>query len=93
MKNKDQCALRRCFFVLFRLQTHHNDTALVRQLRDAGRIIEPLKDLHKLRVNEISFEIGSYVVWFECDLVWFDFVWFRLVWFSVRVAEGAQVAR
>jgi GMP synthase (glutamine-hydrolysing) len=29
------------------IKTHHNDTALVRQLRDAGRIIEPLRDYHK----------------------------------------------
>lgn len=30
------------------IKTHHNDTALVRQLRDAGRIIEPLRDYHKV---------------------------------------------
>ena len=29
------------------IKTHHNDTALVRLLRDQGRIIEPLKDYHK----------------------------------------------
>ena len=29
------------------IKTHHNDTQLVRQLRDEGRILEPLKDYHK----------------------------------------------
>ena len=33
------------------IKTHHNDTALVRQLRDAGRIIEPLRDYHKDEVS------------------------------------------
>ena len=33
------------------IKTHHNDTALVRQLRDAGRIIEPLRDYHKDEVR------------------------------------------
>ena len=36
------------------IKTHHNDTALVRQLRDAGRIIEPLRDYHKDEVREIG---------------------------------------
>jgi GMP synthase (glutamine-hydrolysing) len=29
------------------IKTHHNDSELVRQLRDEGRIVEPLKDFHK----------------------------------------------
>ena len=29
------------------IKTHHNDTQLVRRLRDEGRILEPLKDYHK----------------------------------------------
>lgn len=32
---------------LWGAQTHHNDTALVRKLRDEGKIVEPLKDYHK----------------------------------------------
>jgi len=40
------------------IKTHHNDTALVRQLRDAGRIIEPLKDYHKDEVRVLGMELG-----------------------------------
>lgn len=40
------------------IKTHHNDTALVRQLRDAGRIIEPLCDYHKDEVRELGARLG-----------------------------------
>ncbi|KPI87575.1 putative GMP synthase [Leptomonas seymouri] len=40
------------------IKTHHNDTAVVRQLRDAGRIIEPLCDYHKDEVRELGFRLG-----------------------------------
>lgn len=40
------------------IKTHHNDTALVRQLRDAGRVIEPLKDLHKDEVRQLGKDLG-----------------------------------
>lgn len=33
------------------IKTHHNDTALVRELRAKGRVIEPLKDYHKDEVR------------------------------------------
>ena len=33
------------------IKTHHNDTQLVRRLRDEGRILEPLKDYHKDEVR------------------------------------------
>ena len=29
------------------IKTHHNDTALVRKLREEGKVVEPLKDYHK----------------------------------------------
>ena len=29
------------------IKTHHNDSELIRQLRDEGRVVEPLKDFHK----------------------------------------------
>nr|CAD7195148.1 unnamed protein product [Timema douglasi] len=29
------------------IKTHHNDSLLVRKLRDEGRVVEPLKDFHK----------------------------------------------
>eukprot|EP00456_Euglypha_rotunda_P012443 TRINITY_DN13533_c0_g1_i7.p1 TRINITY_DN13533_c0_g1~~TRINITY_DN13533_c0_g1_i7.p1 ORF type:complete len:582 (-),score=78.95 TRINITY_DN13533_c0_g1_i7:107-1852(-) len=40
------------------IKTHHNDTALVRALRDAGRVIEPLKDFHKDEVRVLGVELG-----------------------------------
>ncbi|KAH9600503.1 NAD/GMP synthase [Trypanosoma melophagium] len=40
------------------IKTHHNDTAVVRQLRDAGRIIEPLCDYHKDEVRELGLRLG-----------------------------------
>ncbi|KAG8469009.1 hypothetical protein KFE25_007527 [Diacronema lutheri] len=47
------------------IKTHHNDTQLVRVLRDAGRIIEPLKDYHKDEVRALGTELGL-----SEDLVW-----------------------
>mmetsp|Transcript_22775 Transcript_22775/g.45064 ORF Transcript_22775/g.45064 Transcript_22775/m.45064 type:complete len:621 (+) Transcript_22775:87-1949(+) len=40
------------------IKTHHNDTQLVRSLRTAGRIIEPLRDYHKDEVRELGTELG-----------------------------------
>ncbi|EPY37353.1 GMP synthase (glutamine-hydrolysing) [Angomonas deanei] len=40
------------------IKTHHNDTAVVRQLRDAGKIIEPLCDYHKDEVRELGRRLG-----------------------------------
>lgn len=40
------------------IKTHHNDTEMVRQLRAAGRVIEPLKDFHKDEVRRIGRELG-----------------------------------
>lgn len=40
------------------IKTHHNDTALVRQLRDQGRIIEPLKNYHKDEVRALGEDLG-----------------------------------
>ncbi len=36
------------------IKTHHNDTHLVRKLRDEGRVVEPLKDFHKDEVRELG---------------------------------------
>lgn len=47
------------------IKTHHNDTQLVRALRDAGRIIEPLKEYHKDEVRALGRELGL-----SDDLVW-----------------------
>jgi len=33
------------------IKTHHNDTALVREKREQGMIVEPLCDLHKDEVR------------------------------------------
>ncbi|CAI4232115.1 unnamed protein product [Auanema sp. JU1783] len=40
------------------IKTHHNDTELVRKLRDMGRVIEPLKDFHKDEVRELGASLG-----------------------------------
>uniref|UniRef100_A0A7I4Y1S6 GMP synthase (glutamine-hydrolyzing) n=1 Tax=Haemonchus contortus TaxID=6289 RepID=A0A7I4Y1S6_HAECO len=40
------------------IKTHHNDTALVRELRASGRVIEPLKDFHKDEVRELGRTLG-----------------------------------
>ena len=40
------------------IKTHHNDTELVRKLRDEGRVVEPLKDFHKDEVRELGKKLG-----------------------------------
>ena len=47
------------------IKTHHNDTALVRRLRDQGSIIEPLKDYHKDEVRALGMDLGlpKHLVW------------------------------
>lgn len=40
------------------IKTHHNDTKLVREMRDRGLILEPLKDLHKNEVRELGLSLG-----------------------------------
>lgn len=40
------------------IKTHHNDTELVRQLRSAGRVVEPLKDFHKDEVRKLGRDLG-----------------------------------
>ncbi len=47
------------------IKTHHNDTALVRQLRDSGRVIEPLGEYHKYEVRELGEKLGL-----PPELVW-----------------------
>lgn len=36
------------------IKTHHNDSKLIRELRDKGRVIEPLQDFHKDEVSSIK---------------------------------------
>lgn len=40
------------------IKTHHNDTELMRQLRDAGKVVEPLKDFHKDEVRKLGYDLG-----------------------------------
>eukprot|EP01113_Clastostelium_recurvatum_P029196 TRINITY_DN3523_c0_g1_i8.p1 TRINITY_DN3523_c0_g1~~TRINITY_DN3523_c0_g1_i8.p1 ORF type:complete len:717 (+),score=137.64 TRINITY_DN3523_c0_g1_i8:174-2153(+) len=40
------------------IKTHHNDTDLVRALRDLGRVVEPLSELHKDEVRELGKTLG-----------------------------------
>jgi GMP synthase (glutamine-hydrolysing) len=47
------------------IKTHHNDTALVRELRAQGKIVEPLRDFHKDEVRELGEALGlpKHLVW------------------------------
>ena len=47
------------------IKTHHNDTELVRRLRDEGKVIEPLTDYHKDEVRMIGETLGL-----PKELVW-----------------------
>ncbi len=40
------------------IKTHHNDSPLARELRKEGRVIEPLKELHKDEVRQLGKELG-----------------------------------
>lgn len=40
------------------IKTHHNDTELIRKLRDAGRVVEPLQDFHKDEVRKLGYDLG-----------------------------------
>ncbi|KAL3994749.1 GMP synthase (glutamine-hydrolyzing) N-terminal domain [Acanthocheilonema viteae] len=40
------------------IKTHHNDSALVRELRNLGKVLEPLKDFHKDEVRELGVSLG-----------------------------------
>lgn len=40
------------------IKTHHNDSSFVRELREKGRVIEPLKDYHKDEVRNLGKELG-----------------------------------
>ncbi|CAG9564899.1 unnamed protein product [Danaus chrysippus] len=40
------------------IKTHHNDTELVRALRQRGRVVEPLRDFHKDEVRQLGTELG-----------------------------------
>lgn len=47
------------------IKTHHNDTALVRKLRDEGKVVEPLRDYHKYEVRQLGEKLGlpSELIW------------------------------
>jgi GMP synthase (glutamine-hydrolysing) len=47
------------------IKTHHNDTGLVRDLRAAGRVVEPLQHLHKDEVRRLGESLGL-----PPELVW-----------------------
>jgi GMP synthase (glutamine-hydrolysing) len=47
------------------IKTHHNDTQLIRDLRERGRVIEPLSEYHKDEVRELGTQLGL-----PAELVW-----------------------
>ncbi|BES89506.1 GMP synthase [Nesidiocoris tenuis] len=40
------------------IKTHHNDSQLIRNLRQMGRVVEPLKDFHKDEVRVLGQDLG-----------------------------------
>jgi GMP synthase (glutamine-hydrolysing) len=40
------------------IKTHHNDTALVREMRAKGLVVEPLVDFHKDEVRQLAKSLG-----------------------------------
>lgn len=48
-----------------KIKTHHNDSPLVRELRDKGRVIEPLRDYHKDEVRILGTQLGlpDEIIW------------------------------
>lgn len=40
------------------IKTHHNDSPMARQYREAGRLVEPLKDYHKDEVRKLGVRLG-----------------------------------
>ncbi|CAG0881898.1 unnamed protein product [Cyprideis torosa] len=40
------------------IKTHHNDSELVRRLREEGNVVEPLKDFHKDEVRLLGSDLG-----------------------------------
>jgi len=48
-----------------KIKTHHNDTELVRALRAAGGVIEPLSEYHKDEIRELGLILGL-----PPELVW-----------------------
>ncbi|XP_076180998.1 GMP synthase burgundy [Ptiloglossa arizonensis] len=40
------------------IKTHHNDSELVRALREQGHVVEPLKDFHKDEVRQLGCDLG-----------------------------------
>ena len=40
------------------IKTHHNDCDMIRQMRDKGRVVEPLKDFHKDEVRALGKDLG-----------------------------------
>lgn len=40
------------------IKTHHNDSPLIRSLREAGKVIEPLQDFHKDEVRKLGLDLG-----------------------------------
>lgn len=58
------------------IKTHHNDTELIRKLREEGKVIEPLKDFHKDEVRILAESL-------TCQKNWFPGILFQvLAWQS-----------
>lgn len=47
------------------IKTHHNDSPMVRELRAAGKVVEPLAEYHKDEVRELGKNLGM-----PDELIW-----------------------
>ena len=50
------------------IKTHHNDSPMARQYREAGRLVEPLKDFHKDEVRKLGLRqsLKKTIVFHSC---------------------------
>ena len=44
--------------LIITFQTHHNDSPMARKYREAGRLVEPLRDFHKDEVRRLGARLG-----------------------------------
>jgi len=44
------------------IKTHHNDSKLIRELRDKGRVIEPLQEFHKDEVSSYYYVLFKMIL-------------------------------
>ena len=54
----DVIKVRKRVRIVALFQTHHNDSPMARKYREAGRLVEPLRDFHKDEVRRLGARLG-----------------------------------